>query len=233
MPTKAKLYISCVLVAGFSILAATVPQLAAVSPEFATFLALTAVAAALKVRLPQMEGSISVSFVFLLFAVTEFALAQVAVMAACAAVVQSYWRPSRRPTAVQVGFNAAALVISAAAAQWISQSVIQAGGIHSELVLMAAGAFLFYVIDTMLVATVVALVQGKPLSTVWNNCHLWAFPYYLVGAILLDVVVAMETEWRLRAPLMALPLMMLVHAFYRNLVSRFSEAAEKPAVTSA
>jgi hypothetical protein len=111
--------------------------------------------------------------------------------------------------------------------------VIQAGGIHSELVLMAAGAFLFYVIDTMLVATVVALVQGKPLSTVWNNCHLWAFPYYLVGAILLDVVVAMETEWRLRAPLMALPLMMLVHAFYRNLVSRFSEAAEKPAVTSA
>jgi hypothetical protein len=233
MPTKAKLYISCVLTAGFTVLAASLPQLAAISPEFATFLALTAVAAALKVRLPQMEGSISVSFVFLLFAVTEFALAQVAVMAACAAVVQSYWRPARRPTIVQVAFNAAALVISAAAAQSISQYVVQAGGIHSELVLMAVGAFLFYTIDTLLIATVLSLVQGKPLGTVWSNCHLWAFPYYLVGAILLDVVVTMDTEWRLRAPLLALPLMMLVHAFYRTLISRFTEGAEGSAATSA
>jgi hypothetical protein len=232
MPTKAKLYISCVLTAGFGVLALSLPQLAAVSPEFALFLALTAVAAALKVRLPQMQGTISVSFVFLLFAVTEYALAQVALIAVCAAVVQSYWRPRRRPTVVQVAFNAAALVLSAAAAQSISHAAIQAGGVQSELALMAVGAFLFYAIDTLLVASVVALVEDRLLSTIWHNCHMWAFPYYLVGAMLLDVAVALDTQSRLRAPMLALPLMMLLHVFYRNLVARFSEGA-RAAATSA
>jgi hypothetical protein len=232
MPTKAKIYISCVLIAGFGVLASSLPQLLAISPEFATFLTLTAVAAALKVRLPQMQGTISVSFVFLLFAVTEFALAQVAVMAACAAVVQSYWRPRRRPTAVQVAFNAAALVISAAAAQIISRYVVQAGGIRSEVILMAAGAFLFYCIDTMLVSSVLALVENRGLSAIWNNCHLWAFPYYLTGALMLDVMVALDAQSRLRAPMLVLPLMMLLHIFYRNLVTRFGDSS-RAAVTSA
>jgi hypothetical protein len=232
MPTKAKIYISCVLTAGFGVLALSLPHLAAVSAEFAIFLALTAVAAALKVRLPHMQGTISVSFVFLLFAVTEYALAQVAVMAVCAAVVQSYWRPRRRPTAIQVAFNAAALVLSAAAAQSISQTVIQAGSVQSELALMGVGAFLFYGIDTLLVATVLALVEERALSTIWHNCHIWAFPYYLTGAILLDVAVALDTQSRLRAPMLALPLMMLLHVFYRNLVARFGEGA-RAAATSA
>jgi hypothetical protein len=232
MPTKAKVYISCVLTAGFAVLALSLPQLAAISPEFAMFLALTAVAAALKVRLPHMQGTISVSFVFLLLAVTEYALAQVALMAVCAAVVQSYWRPRRRPTVVQVAFNAAALVLSAAFAQWISQAAIQTGGVQSELVLMAAGAFLFYAIDTLLVTTVVALVENGSLSTIWHNCHMWAFPYYLTGAILLDVAVALDTQSKLRAPMLALPLMMLLHVFYRNVVARFGETA-RAAATSA
>jgi hypothetical protein len=232
MPTKSKFFISSVLTAGFAVLALSLPQLAVVSPEFAIFLGLTAVAAALKVRLPQMQGTISVSFVFLLFAVTEYALAQVAVMAVCAAVVQSYWRPRRRPTVVQVAFNAAALLISAAVAQLISHAAIQTGGVQSELALMAVGAFLFYAIDTLLVATVVALVEERALSTIWHNCHMWAFPYYLTGAILLDVAVALDTQSRLRAPVLALPLMMLLHVFYRNLVNRFGETA-RAAATSA
>jgi hypothetical protein len=232
MPTKAKLYISFVLVAGFAVLAFSLPQLASVSPEFAIFVGLTAVAAALKVRLPQMQGTISVSFVFLLFAVTEYALAQVAVMAVCAAVVQSYWRPKRRPTVVQVAFNAAALVLSAALAQYISRAAIQAGGLQSDLALIAAGAFLFYTIDTLLVTTVVAFVENRSIATIWHNCHLWAFPYYLTGALLLDVAVALDAQTRMRAPLLALPLMMLLHVFYRNLVTRFGETV-RAAATSA
>src|SRR5436190_1738387 len=116
MTAKAKWFVSSVLIAGVIVLAASAADWKSVgTTRFLVYLALTLLSATLKVRLPGIEGTISVSFLFLVAAAGQFNVLQCALIAAPAAVVQCLWRPKRKPAAVQVAFSAAVLILSVAA----------------------------------------------------------------------------------------------------------------------
>jgi hypothetical protein len=111
-------------------------------------------------------------------------------------------------------------VISAAFAQAVAQEL--GGGTMklSAVSQMVVAAFLLYTTNTLLVATVVSLVEGRAFRTVWQQCHLWAFPYFICGAILLDVAAAINPTLTWRETLLLVPLMLLVHVNYRILAGR-------------
>jgi len=47
----------------------------------------------------------------------------------------------------------------------------------------------YFTSNTPLVSGVLALVETKPLLSVWKQCYLWSFPYYLIGASIAGLVV--------------------------------------------
>jgi hypothetical protein len=42
---------------------------------------------------------------------------------------------------------------------------------------------------------VVVAVEGKPLHSVWRQCYLWSFPYYMVGGVLAAIMLVLERSY--------------------------------------
>ena len=227
MPTKAKFYIVGVLAAATAVLAATLPGWRPdAGPRFPIYLLLTFAAATWKVRLPGVPNTISIGFVMLLLTVTRSTVAEAAILAAVAALTQCLWRPKRRPLPIQVAFSVATLVISVALAGVVSPRVAAFAQPDSLLLLIAIAAALLYLSNTLLVATVVCLVEGRQLTSVWQQCHVWAFPYYIVGSLLFNIPLAAAAQAGWREALLLVPLLVLAHLCYRTAVTRWGSAGQ-------
>ena len=68
--------------------------------------------------------------------------------------------------------------------------------------------------NMLILGTVLALVNRKLLSGVWQLCYFWSLPYYLVGAAVAGVMVATGRTAQWALSLLALPLMGLVYVSY-------------------
>lgn len=183
--------------------------------RFVSYLALAAVASTFKIRLPGMRGTLSPSFVLVLAAIAEMSLADVVVLATLAGLVQVLWRSARRPMLAQVLFNPASLAVSAALAYQLCRVPLEPWLGHSLVGQLVAATLVLYASNSLLLAAVLALVDGKPLGAVWQLCYFWSLPYYLVGAAAAGVMTA---TWRTAdwpASLLVMPLMGLVYISYR------------------
>jgi len=173
----------------------------------------------LKVRLPGVTGTISLNFMFILIAVALFTFSETVLLACGASAVQCLWRSRSKARLVQVSFNVSALAISSGAAYRLSHLLIGSRETPVALLLAVAASF-YFTADTLLVSGVLALVGDKSLFKVWQQCYLWSFPYYLVGAAIAGLAVGTTRSAGSVMSLLILVPMCLVYAFYRILVER-------------
>ena len=217
MPPKAKLYVVCTAAAGLALLALGLfrgefPDL----PRFVSFFLLALLASTLKIRLPGMTGTMSVSFLFILMGIADYSFSQTIVMGCAAALIQSVWKAQRRPRLVQVIFNVAALAMATSVGYWGSHFALVATRTNSLIVLLALATCLFFLTNTALVAIVLSLVEEKPFKKLWLQCYAWSFPYYLVGATIAGLVVLSGRTAGWKASLLVLPVMYLVYLYYHQ-----------------
>jgi hypothetical protein len=222
MPVKAKFYIAASIALAFALLAGALIWFREF-PDVARYLAclsLACIASTMKVRLPGLQGTISVNFVFILLAVMQLSLVEALIVAGTATLVQCLWRPKTRPKLVQVLFNTSTVVISTGLA-FVAARLIP--GDARVLIALAPAATIFFVLNTGMVSLVLALLSESTLLAIWKQCHLWAFPYYLVGAGIVALIgqASQTVGWRLS--LLALPVMYLVYWCYKLYVSSHQE----------
>jgi hypothetical protein len=221
MTKKAQIFIGLTIVSGVCLMAYCLAGVAGAVPSSAYLAAvlLALVASTLKVRLPGITGTISVNFLFILIAIAIFTFSETVLLASAACIVQCLWRPKSRPRIVQVSFNVATLAISSGASYRLSHLFAGTPAAHLGVLLSVAATF-YFTADTLLVSGVLSLVQGKSLFTVWQQCYLWSFPYYLVGAAIAALAVETDRALGWEMSLLILPLMYLVYVFYRICVER-------------
>jgi len=227
MPTNAKLYIGTSVALGYALLAGTLIWFSQF-PDGARYLAclsLACIASTMKVRLPGLHGTISVNFVFILMALELFSLAETLTIAFAATLVQCLWRPKTRPRTVQVLFNTSTVLISTALAYAAARVV--PGQVH-PFIALAPAATVFFVLNTGMVSLVLALLSKSTLPAVWKQCHLWAFPYYLVGAAIAAAVEQSSLTVGWRFSLLALPVMFLIYFYYKLFVSSQETGVRAP-----
>ncbi len=214
MPNRARLYIAYVIALGLVALSAGITQWRSEDPlRFSVYLVLAVIASTLKVRLPGMAGTYSMSFLFLLIGVADLSYAEIVAIAAATAAMQCLWRPKKMPSAAQVLFNVSNLSLSITAAHFSYRAVSAWTG--NLPILLALAASVYFVVNTLLVSGAISLVESRPFRKTWEDWLLSSFPYYLVGAAAAGVMVsaARHTDWRIE--LVTLPLMCLVHLYYR------------------
>ena len=146
--------------------------------------------------------------------------AETVLLASISCIVQCLWRPKSRPRMVRVSFSVAVLAISSGASYRISHLFAGTPEAHLAILLAVAATF-YFTADTLLVSGVLSLVQGKSLFGVWQQCYLWSFPYYMVGAMIAGLAVAANQTAGWALSLLLLLPMCLVYAFYRICVERF------------
>jgi hypothetical protein len=225
MTKRTSFYIGLTIVSGGALVGSCLASEYTVSHSdaYLVYCLLAWLSSALKVRLPGITGTISLNFLFILIAVAECTFPGTVLLAAVACVVQCLWRPKSRPRLVQVAFNVATLAISSGAAYKLSHAFAGADA-HLGVLLAVAAAF-YFAADTLLISGVLSLVQNKSLFAVWQQCYLWSFPYYLVGAAIAGLAVETNRSLGWAMSLLVLPLMFLVYVFYRICVGRFASAS--------
>jgi hypothetical protein len=224
MPTKAKVYISLVSAAGITAVACSFldPRWSHDPMRYAVYFVLSLFAAALKLQLPGLTGTMSIGFVFVLFGISELTLPETMLMASAGVLVQCFWRAKQRPSAVQVIFSVSAVAISLMLAYQCCHLVRAHWHMDTVAVALAIATSLYFASNSLLVSGVLAMLKGEPMRTVWQQCYLFAFPYYLLGGVVAAVMAAAgrESDWKL--PLLLLPVMGLAFLFYRILLARLA-----------
>lgn len=173
--------------------------------RFASFLAMAVIASIFKVRLPGMEGTDSVSTLFIIIGTVDLSLPEAVALGTVSSLTQCLWRGRPRP--VQVSFNvctlATAIYMSALAYNYSRARFI-------ELVSLGVVALVFFIANAFPVAAIIALTEGKRLRAVWRG-NQWALPYYVVGASMAWVIGTAPHAIQWELPIICFPLVYLVH----------------------
>src|SRR5258708_144813 len=215
MSLAAKWYAYSVIVIGSMILVASLQSWSADnSVSFGIYFALSVAASMLKFKLPGIEGTYSVSFLFTLIGIAEFTLPETLVATCLGALIQCVWKAKNRPTSVQILFSMANLSISTGLSYVIAHRVLADGLQAYRPAVLALVAAIHFATSTVLVSGVLSLLNGQRLRDVYQKWYFLSFPYYLVGAA---VVGLLPFSRRVAAPegwLILLPLLYLVHFYY-------------------
>lgn len=182
--------------------------------RFVSFCAAAVIASVLKIRLPGVTGTTSVSALFVLIGIAALSLPEALVIGASSMLMQCTWRPKSKPQPVQVAFNVCTLAIAICS----TALVYNYTRAHTfELVALGVLALVYFGINSFLVACIISLTERKPLLTIWNG-NQWALAYYFVGASMTFLVgrVPQAIQWEL--PFICLPLVYLVHRSNRTYV---------------
>jgi diguanylate cyclase (GGDEF)-like protein/putative nucleotidyltransferase with HDIG domain len=150
------------------------------------------------------------------------------IVAAASAFSQCTFRIKERNPIHRTLFSMACLVVTVQAAglayQWMGG---QPGAVTTVAIAkpLVAAATVYFLFNTLTVATAIALSVRQPLFTVWNENFLWSAPSYFVGAGAaagVSWIASLQQQWVALLPLLAAPLY-LTYRTYKVYLGRVED----------
>jgi diguanylate cyclase (GGDEF)-like protein/putative nucleotidyltransferase with HDIG domain len=216
-----KLYLFGVLTLGAIVFATTMAHLSVADPvKFVCFCGLALISAVMKVKLPGITGTLSVTYVVVLIGIADLSLPECMVAGLAAAVVQCFFLAAKRPTLVQASFNATNVAIAIAGCDAVySSRYLHEKGLGLPMLLTLASVT-YFALNTLAVTGIISLTERKPLLRVWKECYLWSFPFFFMGAGFAwgFHLLAAFAGWQLA--MLAMPCIYIVYAAYRFYLGR-------------
>ncbi len=221
LPLRAALFISLVVATGGWVLLQSLANWDAVEPaHFLFYLVIAIFASLLKIALPTVNGSMSINFFFILIGLVDLSLPETMVIACSGAIAQNLLKSLQPARLHQVLFNAASIAIAVTASFGVFHSPRLAEmnlGLPIVLGIAACNCFL---LNTLSVALVVAMSEGRPAWRVWHDCYFWCFPYYLGGSCVAWLISSLKQQMHWEASLLILPVLFFVYRSYRVYLDR-------------
>jgi diguanylate cyclase (GGDEF)-like protein/putative nucleotidyltransferase with HDIG domain len=212
MPLLARLYVAIVTTGGLLCCAVAIAQWDCPDPaRYASYVAVAAFASALKVHLPGITGTMSVNYVFVLLAMMELNYSQTLFLSCIGIVIQTGWRATNRTKFVHALFNWSSMANAATGGYLVYQAAGAAGAFQPLGI--AATASVFFLVNTISVAGVVSLSEGRNVFRTWHTCYFWSFPYYLVGAAAATLVSECNKRFGWQMFVLVLP---VIYFFFRS-----------------
>jgi putative nucleotidyltransferase with HDIG domain len=102
-------------------------------------------------------------------------------------VVQCFWR-TKHPSFIHFAFNLSQLSLAITAAYW-TYVLLFLHVFHSKVPLpLLVATIVFFMLNSIPVATVVALAENSSIIREWDRGYSWTFPYYLIGAAIAGLI---------------------------------------------
>jgi hypothetical protein len=209
-----KIFISAVVVTGGAVFVNGLLHWQTSLPiERAALLVMTLIASRLKVKLPGMNGTMSVNVPYLLIVAVRFSPGEALAIAALASLLQSIPALKTPATFVQALFSSAAITNSVAATM-LAFNFASAHGFLGPMGIVAAGAAFFFA-NTAQIALVLWLAEGKNPLQAWLGMARLSVPYYVLSTGV-AAVVCTAVQFALWGEVLALlPLMYSIHSSYK------------------
>ncbi|MGB8011913.1 MAG: diguanylate cyclase [Terriglobales bacterium] len=226
MSIRARLFIGATAALGVWALAHALWQWQSVDlSRFICYLLVAVLASGLKIRLPGIDGTMSVNFLFILLGVLELNLPETLVLGCTATLAQCVLGTRQKLVPIKIVFNVFSMMANAIVLSYFAyhdlQRVLGAG----TLPLLIITALVFFLANTIPVAVIISVTEGKPAHKVWAECHFWSFPFYMVGAAVVFAVGFLSKHVGWQTSLLVLPLTYWVYRSYHLYLAKL--AAEK------
>jgi len=196
-------------------------------------LALAAVTSRMKVKLPGINGNMSVNLPFLLTAVIGLSAAEAVAITCVSTAVQCWPRKDAKFNPQQMAFNLSMMAFASCLASLMfhaGRTGMQWSSGTLGLVLATATLFLG---QTAPVAAIVAVSEGKAAGQIWWSLAHLSFPYYVVSAVLTTMVQAVSSHLGWGLALAVFPVMYGIHRSYRLYFGGMAEAQRPEALVRA
>ncbi len=169
--------------------------------------------ARLKLKLPGLTGNMAVNLPFLLIAITQLSLWEALLVALPACALQCFPKTASgglgKPKPIQMLFN-------------LSTTAVAVGGAHlagGRFVILATACF--FLIQTVPVAGIIAITEGRGLVKLWCQIANLSFPFYVLSAGIASLVVgSTESQLAWQLPIIGVP---VLYAVYRSYQTYFGE----------
>jgi hypothetical protein len=197
----------------------------ALHPYYAlAVLALAAATSRMRVKLPGIEGNMSVNLPFLLMAVLSVSAAEAVLIASFSTVVQCWPQSSGKFRPDQMLFNVSMLAFATSMASlfWNAGWLARASWASLPVVLAATTA-VFFLGQTVPLAGLIKLTQGAGMRSVWISIAKLSFPYYVLSTGLTSMLNLTSHRFGWQAALVVFPVMYGVHHSYRFYFGREGE----------
>lgn len=188
-------------------------------------LALAAASSRMKVKLPGINGNMSVNLPFLLTAVMNLSAAEAVLITGVSTAVQCWPRKNTKLNPQQMTFNLTMMVFATSLASLMSHANWLRGSatpLNATLGLVLATAALFLG-QTMPVAGIIAVSERKQASNLWWDLAHLSFPYYVLSAGVTSMVQAAGGHLSWGLALGVFPVMFAIHRSYRVYFGRMVE----------
>ncbi len=179
-------------------------------------LALAAATSRMKVKLPGLEGNMSVNLPFLLLAVISLSAIEAVLIAFISTAVQCLPKSGGKLKPEQLVFNVSMMAFAASLATmiWNSKWLVEAS-LASRAVTLSATTAAFFLGQTVPVAAIITLTQGTAMRRVWMSIVQMSFPYYVVSVGVTSMLTLISHEFGRQAAVVLLPVMYGIHQSYR------------------
>ncbi len=228
MPTRAKIFIAVTTATGSAVLGTALFHWHSSDLlKFCCYLLIALIAATMKVRLPGIDGTMSVHFLFVLLGVLELSFPETLILVCAAVLLQTLWKTKRPLQPVKIIFNILGMTCNAVYLTY-SACHLAAGFLNNSLpLLLAVAACVYFLSNTMPIAIVIALAEQRSLRKIWTETYFWSFPYYLAGAALVGFFNYCNRHVGWQSTLLILPVMYWIYRSYHLYLGRLEEAKKR------
>jgi len=230
LPLVARLYVGSVLASGALILILYGPRSIAHPIVFIALLLCSALASALKVSLPlATSGStMSVSYAVDFASLLLLGAAPTMIVGAASAWSQCTFRTQSRSAPYRTLFSMASLVLTVKVAgeayRWLGGTLpLEQSALVDLPKPLVGAATTYFVCNTALVATAIAVSTRQSLLRVWNENFLWSAPGYFVGALIAAIAATVVNHGGYWMALLAAAPTYLIYATYKVYMGRIQD----------
>jgi diguanylate cyclase (GGDEF)-like protein/putative nucleotidyltransferase with HDIG domain len=222
MSLSARAFIAAIVLCGTSVLTFTVLHGTSRDPvKFVCYLVIALLASRLRVNLPGITGTMSVNFLIMLLGVLELSFSETMALGCAAVVVQCIDR--ERPVPLRVAFNVCSTALAIAATFAVYRDPLVHRTLANPSTLLFLAASVYFVSNTLPVAAVISLTEGKSLRKIWSECYFWSFPYYLMGAGIAGLMNWLNSYSDWQTSLLILPVVYLIYRSYRLYLGKLED----------
>jgi putative nucleotidyltransferase with HDIG domain len=189
--------------------------------QFALFLVAVLLSSGFKVALPRGDGSMSLNFPFILFAIVCLSPLQVLLLAGLSVAAQCRIRVNKIFTAVQIVFNIANTMLASAAA-FVTYGYLQQHNVALAPALAIASVSYFFV-STVSVAAIIASSTHESTFKLWKAEFTWYLPFYFVGAVLAAAASWLGQRFGWTTSLLLIPMVYTCYRAYTAQIERVKE----------
>jgi hypothetical protein len=189
-------------------------------------LALAAATSRMKIKLPGINGNMSVNLPFLLMAVVNLSALEAVVIASISTMVQCWPKLDAEFKPQQMLFNVSMMAFATSMANLIwNTGWLGKGTWASEPLMLASATAAFFLGQTAPVAGIIKVAEGAAMRRIWLGIVQLSFPYYVLSAGMTSMVNLVSHHFGWQAALVIFPVMYGVYRSYRVYFQRAAESA--------